>query len=317
MKLSYQPLGHNISCVDSFYCRPKLDAYYLIRQGKEAAIIDSGTSHSAQLINPLLQAHDLLPEQVKYIIPTHAHLDHAGGCGELMAQLPNAILYAHPAGAQHLVDPEKIIAGTIAVYGESEFNKHYGKIRPIPGHRVRESNDGMQLMLEDRELTLLHTPGHARHHLCVWDPQSNGFFTGDTFGIAYAELSSTLERFILLPSTPIDFNPAAWHESLDRLVAFNPEQMYLTHFGRVSDPASLADTLHKQVDAYTSIALNSPIKDRAIKIETQLMAYHTEQLQKHNPNTSNKTIHQFLGMDIKLCAQGLEIWLNRREKSTQ
>ncbi|MCW8889818.1 MAG: MBL fold metallo-hydrolase, partial [Sedimenticola sp.] len=119
MKLSYQDLGQGIFCIDTFYYRPNLDGCYLIREGDEAALIDTGTSHVVPAVMELLKRQGLQPEQVKYIIPTHVHLDHAGGTGQLMAACPNATMVIHPFGAQHMIHPEKIIAGTIAVYGEA------------------------------------------------------------------------------------------------------------------------------------------------------------------------------------------------------
>lgn len=141
MKLSYQDLGHGICCIDSFYYRPNLDGFYLVQQGDEAAVIDSGTSHATPALLELLGRRGLTPEQVKYVIPTHVHLDHAGGTGKLIAACPNAQMVVHPRGAQHMNHPEKIIAGTIAIYGEEAFKAHYGSIIPVPEERTLQADD--------------------------------------------------------------------------------------------------------------------------------------------------------------------------------
>ncbi len=279
-------------------------------------MIDTGTSHVVPAVLELLALQGLQPEQVKYIIPTHVHLDHAGGTGQLMAALPNAQMVIHPRGAQHMIHPEKIIAGTIAVYGEEVFKERYGSIVPVPAARTIETEDGYELSLAGRKLTCLHTLGHARHHFCVWDEQSRGLFTGDTFGISYRELDTDQGPFMFLPSTPIDFDPEAWHETLDRLTSLNPEQLYLTHFCRVDQPALRAQALHEEIDAYVAIAKGAPQgKHRELEIKEGLNRYYRVQLKAHGSTLSDQEIDEVLGMDIDLCAQGLEVWLKRQEKN--
>lgn len=314
VKLSYQDLGHGIFCIDTFYYRPNLDGCYLIREGDEAALIDTGTSHVVPAVMELIALQGLRPEQVKYIIPTHVHLDHAGGTGQLMAALPNAEMIIHPLGAQHMIHPEKIIAGTIAVYGEEIFEQRYGSILPVPEARTIVAEDGFELSLSGRKLKCLHTLGHARHHLCVWDEQSRGIFTGDTFGISYRELDTDQGPFMFLPSTPIDFDPDTWHETLDRLTSLNPEQLYLTHFCRVDQPALRAEKLHEEIDAYVAIAQAASGEQREQQIREQLSHYYQTQLKAHGSTLSSQEIDEVLGMDIALCAQGLDIWMKRQEK---
>lgn len=314
MKLSYQDLGQGIFCIDTFYYRPNLDGCYLIQQGDEAALIDTGTSHVAPAVMELLALRGLKPEQVKYVIPTHVHLDHAGGTGQLMALLPQAQMVIHPRGAQHMNHPEKIIAGTIAVYGEAVFKERYGTILPVPEERTIEAGDGFEVALEGRTLRCIHTEGHARHHFCVWDEQSRGLFTGDTFGMSYRELDTDQGPFMILPSTPIDFDPEAWHASLDRLLALNPEQLYLTHFCRVDQPALRARALHREIDDYVAIALGADGDRREQQIRDELACYYRDRLREHGSTLSDTEIEEILGMDIELCAQGLEVWLKRQEK---
>ena len=97
-------------------------------------------------------------------------------------------------------------------------------------------------------MLIVDTPGHARHHFCVWDEVSRGFFTGDTFGLAYPELACDGRAFIFPPSTPVQFDPPAWHASIDRLMAMHPERMYLTHFGQLDEPVFYMNDLHRRID---------------------------------------------------------------------
>jgi glyoxylase-like metal-dependent hydrolase (beta-lactamase superfamily II) len=314
VKLSYQDLGQGIFCIDTFYYRPKLDGFYLVIEGNEAALIDTGTSHVVPAVLELLELQGLQPDQVKYIIPTHVHLDHAGGTGQLMAALPNAEMVIHPVGAQHMIHPEKIIAGTIAVYGEEVFEQRYGSIIPVPASRTIEAEDGFELFLSGRRLRCLHTLGHARHHMCIWDEQSRGLFTGDTFGISYRELDTEQGPFMFLPSTPIDFDPEAWHETLDRLINLNPKQLFLTHFCQVDQPTLRAQSLHEEIDAYVAIAKNAHGEQREQQIKEAMSQYYLERLRAHGSTLSEQKIDEVLGMDIALCAQGVEVWLKRQEK---
>lgn len=311
----YQELDAGITCIESHYQRPGLACCYLLRQGHEAALIDTGTGYTAPAILALLKQKGIAPDQVRYVIPTHVHLDHAGGAGQLMAALPEARLLVHPRGARHLVDPTRLRAGTVAVYGEAPFKKEYGELLPVPEERVVEVADGQIIELEGRPLTCLDTPGHARHHICIWDPQSRGFFTGDTFGIGYPELETDQGPFMLLPSTPVQFDPETWHATLDRLLSYRPERMYLTHYGQVLQPAKLAPVLHQELDAYAAIA--NAARDSKAPLETitrQLDAHIKQRLKEAGSSLDQKTLDYLLGMDIKLCAQGLEVWLQRQQQ---
>ena len=133
------------------------------------------------MVMATLAEHGLEPHQVKAVCLTHIHLDHAGGAGELMRVLPNAQLYVHPRGSRHMIDPTKLIAGTIAVYGEDQYKKLYKEILPINADRVIEVQDGDILKLGSRKFELLHTEGHARHHYCLVDAENGDAFTGDSF----------------------------------------------------------------------------------------------------------------------------------------
>ena len=119
-------IADGIRIIDTGYIREEFAAIYLVRQGNEIAIIETGTKHSIPNIQQALKKDGLNFSNVAYIIPTHVHLDHAAGAGELMKLCPNAQLVIHPRGARHMVDPSKLIAGTIAVYGQEKFNQLYG-----------------------------------------------------------------------------------------------------------------------------------------------------------------------------------------------
>ncbi|MET0088232.1 MAG: MBL fold metallo-hydrolase [Sedimenticola sp.] len=314
MELSYRDLGQGIYCIETYYQRKNLASCYLVVENGEAALIDTGTAYTAPLIMDLLAEKGLSPEQVKYVIPTHVHLDHAGGTGQLMSMLPEATLVVHPYGIRHMIDPAKLQAGATAVYGEEQFAKDFGELMPVDEERAVEAVDGFPIDLGGRELVCIDTPGHARHHLCVWDAESEGFFTGDTFGIAYPELITDRGPFIMLPSTPVQFDPDAWHETLDRMISFKPKRMYLTHYCAIDNPSELLPHLHRQIDDYVEMARKADPDNRYQALKTALQAYYTGQLEEHGCDMDSIPFDAILDMDLGLCAQGLDVWMQRQEQ---
>ncbi len=238
-----------IHTIDTGFHRPHFDAAYLVVEQGRGAFVDCGTNHSVPAMLETLRGAGLAPGEVDWLILTHVHLDHAGGAGLLMQQLPNARLVVHPRGAPHMIDPAKLIAGATAVYGAAEMQRSYGRIEPVPAARVHVAQDGERITLAGRVLECVDTPGHARHHHCIWDERSRSWFTGDTFGISYRELDSAAGPYIFPTSTPVQFEPEPLKASIATLLRREPEAMYLTHYGRVENPAKLAHELYAQIDA--------------------------------------------------------------------
>ncbi len=307
---------HGITAVDIGLYRPGLAACYLLRQGDRLAFIDTGTYHTVPRLLDLLQSMGLGPEQVDYVIPTHVHLDHAGGAGELMRRCPNARLVAHPKGAPHLIDPARLIAGASAVYGEAEFARDYGTLVPVPEDRVLLAPDGFELELNGRALVFLDTPGHANHHFCVFDRVSRGFFSGDTCGISYREFACGGRPFVFAPTTPVAFDPESWQHSLDRILQYEPQAFYLTHFGRIRPTADAIDQLRASIGRCAEIALaeQAPKEGRQGRIHRAIESDLVAGLEARGCGLEPARARELLAVDSDLNAQGLEVWLRRREK---
>ena len=248
-------LNDGIVAIDTEYMRPQMDASHLIVENGRAAFVDTGTNASVPLLLDALDQRDLDVGDVDYVFLTHIHLDHAGGAGELMRALPNATCVVHPRGAKHMIDPQKLVAGTEAVYGAKLTHEMYGVIRPIDATRVRAPDDEDWFELSGRRLQVLHTEGHARHHYCLFDPKASGVFTGDNFGVSYREFDTAKGAFVFPTTTPASFDPPEAHLSIDRIMACEPESVYLTHYSRVGDLDRLAADMHKGIDAYVEIAI--------------------------------------------------------------
>lgn len=310
-------LGHAITLIDSGMHRPGLAACYLLISGNEAVFIETGTSHSVPGMLDALAAAGLGPEQVRYIIPTHVHLDHAGGVGALMQQCTNAQLAIHPRGAPHMIDPSKLYAGATAVYGEATMRKVYGDIPAVPKERVLVMDDGSQLEFgNSRKLIFLDTPGHARHHSCIFDERSQGFFTGDTFGLSYRELDTEKGPYIMPTTTPVQFEPEAWLNSLERMLSFAPTAMYLTHYGKVEDVAKHAEHLKSGILKYVAIAqAHGDANNRHSAIKEALYTHCFDELNQHGCQLDEPRLRDLLELDMELNAQGLEIWLDRKMRA--
>ena len=310
----WDDLGDNIYCIDTGYQRAKMAACYLVREGDAVAILDTGTNFTLPRIMALLASLDLGPENVQYIIPTHVHLDHAGGAGLLMQQCPNATLVIHPKGAQHMIDPSRLAAGAAAVYGADAFARDYGTLVPVPAERVVIAQDQHRVSLNGRELIFYDTPGHANHHGCILDTRTRAIVCGDTFGLCYRELVTDKGDFILAPTTPVAFDPQRWHDSIDRLISLKPTAMLLTHYGRVTDIAKLAQQLHLNIDMVAAIALSQEevTEHRQQHIKDGLSQATLSAMKAHGIEMSETEMAEFLAIDLDLNAQGLEVWLQRR-----
>ena len=301
-----------ITAIDTEYARALQDASHLIVEGGRAAFIDTGVNKSVPLLLDALRQQDLDVGDVDYVFLTHVHLDHAGGAGELMQALPNATCVVHRYGAPHMIDPTKLIAGTEAVYGIDETREIYGTIVPIDERRVHIPEDGDWLSLNGRELQFINTEGHARHHHVINDPQSKGVFTGDSFGVSYRELDTEHGEIVFPTSTPVQFDPAEAHIAVDRIMACEPEQLFLTHYSRVGNVQRLASQMHAGIDAYVAIARQHEHDDnQSAALRESLLDLYAEQLEGHGYGGDRGMMREVLGIDIELNAQGLEVWLKR------
>ncbi|MBP5992189.1 MAG: MBL fold metallo-hydrolase [Piscinibacter sp.] len=307
-----QDLGDGIFAIDTGFHRPVFDAAYLMVENGRAAFIDSGTNFAVPRLLATLEALGLAREAVEYVIPTHVHLDHAGGVGLLMQNLPAATAIVHPRGARHMIDPSALVAGATAVYGEEEMARSYGSIVGVPAQRVRESADGMSIDLAGRLLRFLDTPGHARHHHCIWDSRTRGFFTGDTFGLSYREFDTDKGPWLLPTTTPVQFEPDKLRESVQRLLAYQPECMYLTHYSRVRDVQRLGASLLEQLARLVAIGRglkNAPDRHEALK--RALLAEYVAITAAHGCRFSEAELTRLLGVDLELNAQGMGVWLDK------
>lgn len=301
-----------VHAVDSGYGRPQLAAVHIVVHDGRAAIVDTGSNASVPRVLGALAALGIAPEAVDWVMLTHIHLDHAGGAGSLMCALPQAKLLVHPRGVRHMIDPTRLWEGTSAVYGAERAYELYGRLVPVPAERIVPATDGLEILLGSRQFRVFDTPGHARHHICIWDASARAFFTGDTFGLSYRELDVDGRPFIMPTTTPTQFEPQAMHASIDRMLAMQPQAMYLTHYSRVTEVERLGADLHRLID--TMVAVASAARGTGVARHVEILA-GLEQIVREEAARQNWALDEddtleLLRMDLELNAQGLGVWLD-------
>ena len=206
----------------------------MIVQDGRAAIVDSASNASVPRILGALAALDIAPEAVDWVLLTHIHPRPRRRCRQPDVRAPpQARLLVHPRGLRHMIDPGKLWEATCAVYGpERAFDPHTARAGAGRAHRAghRRPRNPWQ-----PHAAGVRHPGHARHHICIWDSVARAFFTGDTFGLSYRELDVDGRAFVVPTTTPTQFDPEGMHASIDRMLAMRPQAMYLTHYSRVGE----------------------------------------------------------------------------------
>ena len=307
-KVKSMNIVDGISVIDSEYYSKDFAAIYLLKQKNKVIIIETGTNYSVPHVKEALSQIGLSFSDVSYVIPTHVHLDHAGGAGLLMMQCQNAALVVHPRGARHLIDPSKLVAGAKAVYGENKFKEYYGEIFPIDANRVIQADDNFILDFDGRELRFIDTPGHARHHFCIWDKATKSMFTGDTFGISYRDLDHQDELYILPSTSPVQFDPEALIQSINRIMEFKPERVCLTHFSAIKPTKKATNKLIESIHFVSNLAIKYADKnDSESIIYKKMMDYFLEGLNEIGFQ-NNDYAKDRLSLDVLINTQGLIYW---------
>ena len=289
-----------------------LDAIHLIVQSGRVAVVDTGNNESVPLVMQALDELGLRASAVDYVMLTHIHLDHAGGAGALMRACPEARLVVHPRGVRHMVDPSRLWAGSVAVYGEETARRLYGEILPVPADRIVAADDGLVVDMAGRRFEFLDTPGHARHHVCIFD-HCAGRSSPAIPSVSYRELD--------VDGRPRSFPPppgavrAARIAPVDRSpVELRARRNVFTHYSRVTEVPRLAADLHRLIDAHVAIATaahgSGAARHREILAGLEVLL--SDERERQGWVLDDEALRAVFAMDLELNAQGLGVWLDAR-----
>ena len=252
-------LASGLDFIDlDFLGRPSLIATGILHGAAGVALIDPGPASTLANLTAALERKGIKYSDVREVLLTHIHLDHAGATGSLVERHPHIQVFVHERGARHLVDPSKLLASAGRLYGQ-DMDRLWGDVRPVRADRVQTLSGGETLAAAGREIRVEYTPGHASHHVSFLDTASRVAFVGDTAGIRRGS-----GAYALPPTPPPDIDLEAWQESARRILAWDPDTLFMTHFGAYQRARQQFDALFGQIDEWNRIVrrlLADPSKD--------------------------------------------------------
>jgi glyoxylase-like metal-dependent hydrolase (beta-lactamase superfamily II) len=225
----------------------ELNAVYFI-PGPSPTLVETGPGADLPIVLAALAELGVEPEDLAHIVVTHIHIDHAGGAGALLRHFPRASVWAHERGVPHLVDPTRLVASTTRTYGEERMQRFFGATEPIAADRVRAVTDGDTIDLGDRTLTVIHTPGHASHHVAFHDDASGVVFTGEAIG-SYLPWGPAFRP--ALPPPEVDVEQAL--ASIDRIAETHPTDLLTSHFGPIAAGADGCARAKEEIVAWSEV----------------------------------------------------------------
>ena len=309
-----------ITTIDGHYIYAHRAAVYLIVDGDEAAFVDTATRFSVPYFMDALEGRGMRPEQVRYIIVTHVHMDHSGGVAELAKHCPKATVIAHPRAGRHIVDPTRLVASVRQIYGDEAFDRLYGVIEPVDEDRVRIMEDGETLDMGSRTFTILHTPGHAKHHFSIHDPASNSMLCGDAFGLAYERLQEGTRPYLSYVCSPPDFDPVAAKASIGRMLETGAERFFVTHYGELTAFKDGAEWLYTHIDRCDSIVNeardSSKTGDALVDFCTnRTWAFYQEERKEGGLDPDDEEVAKWATSELNITALGIAHLAEKRREA--
>ena len=241
-------LAAGLDYVDlNFLGRPEIIATAILHGTAGVALVDPGPSTTLDNLTTALTRKGIRFEDVRQILVTHIHLDHSGSVGSIVAKFPHIEVVVHQRGAPHLVDPSKLIASAGRLYSQ-DMERLWGEITPVDTARLKVIAGGERLTAAGRELETAYTPGHASHHVSYFDPASRVAFVGDTAGICRGG-----SAYVMPPTPPPDIDVEVWRQSAARILAWDPDTVFLTHFGPRQGARQHLQAMFENIDSWSRI----------------------------------------------------------------
>lgn len=232
----------------NFLARPRVIATAVLQSPGGVVLVDPGPSSCLDTLRASLADHGISLSDVRALLLTHIHLDHAGATGSIVKENPEIDVYVHEVGAMHMADPAKLLASAARLYG-AEMDRLWGEFLGVPERNLRRLSGGERIAVGDHELDVVYTPGHASHHVAYFDSASGLAFVGDTAGVRIGE-----ELFSMPPTPPPDIDIDKWKQSIELIRTRRPSTLFITHFGPHEDTDAHLDAALEHLDAMTEMA---------------------------------------------------------------
>lgn len=270
------------------------------------ALVDPGPSSCLPALEAALVEGGRSLDEVEAVLLTHIHLDHAGATGTLLRRRPGMRVFVHERGARHLIDPSKLLQSATQLYGD-QMDTLWGAVEPVPAPAVRALQGGEVLEVAGRTLVVAYTPGHAQHHVAYFDRASRVACVGDVGGCRTAGMTS-----VMPPTPPPDIDIEAWHESVRRILAWQPEALFLTHFGLHQPAAPHLALLLDRLDGLAAVARQLS-RDDAIAPDAREAHFVEEARRLLRREMHDDDLRRLeLAVPLEMCWRGLERWERKK-----
>jgi glyoxylase-like metal-dependent hydrolase (beta-lactamase superfamily II) len=240
-----------------FLGRPHAVGTAVLRGTNGVALVDPGPASTLPVLERGLAALGIAMDDVRALLLTHIHLDHAGATGTIVGRHPHVAVHVHERGAPHLIDPSKLIRSATRLYQQDMAQ--WGEILPVPAANVHALGERVDLTVAGRTFDVRWAPGHASHHVVYFEPATGVAYVGDNAGIRRPGSAE-----VVPPTPPPDIDLEAWRVTTDRILAFEPRALFLTHFGLFDQPEPHLRKLWRAIDdwrARVKASLDEPGTD--------------------------------------------------------
>jgi len=292
-------LTHDIGYIDlRFQDQPEVIASAVLHGSFGAVIVDPGPASTLTTLTTALRRHGIAVKDLRALLLTHIHFDHAGATGALVAENPDIEVFVHTTGVRHLTDPSRLVASARQLWGD-ELETLWGEFLAVPAANLRSLDGGEHIHVGERDLEVAYTPGHARHHVSFFDRATGIAFVGDAAGIRVGPVP-----YALPPTLPPDLDLSAWRDSVARIDRWRADTLFVTHFGPHADTVTHLQTFLDHLDELGEIARRIVERGSGGAGRDQFVAEVAKLLRRRLPETTAR--HYEAAGHLALCWLGLE-----------
>ncbi len=300
---------HAITTLDDLWMgRPRSIATALLESDGHRAIVDPGPGSTLETLRQQLHARGFSVADLRAILLTHIHLDHAGATGALVRENPRLAVYVHKIGAPHMIDPSKLLASAARLW-PNHLEQLFGEMLPVPAQNLHLLEGGETITLGARKIEVVYTPGHASHHVSYFESMESVAFVGDTAGVRIEGHS-----YVMPATPPPDIHLGIWDSSFAAILERKPARLFLTHFGFSENPpehiAQFRDRLHRWAAITEKIIRTAKSDSTAME---SFMASMRVEISEHLP--AEEVEHYVFSAGLNLSFLGLARYLRKRAQA--